>query len=213
MYNAEPSLSGKVHRLLEVLPDLTPRFEILVVDGGSSDNSREMADELARTFPQVRVTTHPGRLDERDLIEIGMAETAGEVLFILGQDAAIDSSKLARLWELKDEESLILSQPEFQGDESMLRGLAAVGFRLEDPRRHALGGADGPASAAGLDSRTGRRSSVPSALRAHGFPGQLAGGGAIAPSGSARPAPPSLAAFLTGRALAALTGRRPAPSI
>ena len=59
--NAENTLRGEVESLLEVLPELTDRFEIIVVDDGSSDHTWEAAAELSRKFPQVRVmrNEHP----------------------------------------------------------------------------------------------------------------------------------------------------------
>jgi len=53
--NAEASLIGQVHDLLDVLPDLNLGFELAIVDDGSSDHTPEIAFELAREYPQVRV--------------------------------------------------------------------------------------------------------------------------------------------------------------
>ena len=39
--NAEAALAVQIGKLLEVLPDLTSRFEIVVVDDGSTDQTIE----------------------------------------------------------------------------------------------------------------------------------------------------------------------------
>lgn len=56
--NAEETLAAAVQSLLETLPDLTQRFEILIVDDASTDHTADVADELRRTYPQVRVVRH-----------------------------------------------------------------------------------------------------------------------------------------------------------
>ena len=56
--NAERTLVQRVGRLLDLLPDLTSRFEIVVVDDGSSDHTAEVAGELARQYPQLRLIRH-----------------------------------------------------------------------------------------------------------------------------------------------------------
>ena len=38
--------------LLEVLPELTPRWDVLVMDNGSTDATVEVAHELVGRYPQ-----------------------------------------------------------------------------------------------------------------------------------------------------------------
>ena len=58
VHNAQNTLACDVHLLLELLPDITPRFEILIVDDASSDHTEEIAHELSLQYPQVRVKRH-----------------------------------------------------------------------------------------------------------------------------------------------------------
>ena len=44
--NAQATLAKNVRRLLEVLPELTGQFEILIVDDGSSDATFEVAERV-----------------------------------------------------------------------------------------------------------------------------------------------------------------------
>ena len=53
VYNAQATLQGLIAQALEVLPDLTPRWELLVIDNGSTDATPEIAVDLTRPWPQM----------------------------------------------------------------------------------------------------------------------------------------------------------------
>ena len=58
-YNDSGTIASMVIRTVKAASELTPDFEIIVVDDGSADGTAEIADELARTYPQVRAVHHP----------------------------------------------------------------------------------------------------------------------------------------------------------
>lgn len=132
VYNAEHTLRNQVHQLLDLLPDLTHDFEILVINDGSTDQTDEVGCELAREFPQVRIVHHALRRGHAGAVETGLAKTDGEVMFVQDEHAPIDSSKFHRLWALRDEEDVVFARPEFSVKKSLLQRLAAWGVRLED---------------------------------------------------------------------------------
>lgn len=55
--DAERTLAACIDRLLEILPDVAERFAVLVVDQGSTDQTLEVAHELALVYPQLRVAS------------------------------------------------------------------------------------------------------------------------------------------------------------
>jgi glycosyltransferase involved in cell wall biosynthesis len=131
VHNAEKTLAVKVAQLLDILPDLTTDFEILLINDGSTDHTDEVAYEIAREYPQVHVTRHEKRLGQRGAIETGLAETSGEILFVQDEQAVIDSSKLHRLWELRNEDDFVFV-PSSRLQRPALNRLAAWGVRLDD---------------------------------------------------------------------------------
>lgn len=132
VYNAEQTLANKVTQLLEILPDLTANFEILIINDGSTDHTEEIGYDLAREYPQVRIERHVRRRGQQGAVETGLAETTGEILFVQDENAPIDSSKMHRLWELRNEQDLVLARPEIRLKQSLLQRLAAWGVRLEE---------------------------------------------------------------------------------
>src|SRR5436189_5439220 len=54
VYNSCASLNELTRRLVAVLADLTPDFEIILVNDGSADTSWSVIRELAATYSYVR---------------------------------------------------------------------------------------------------------------------------------------------------------------
>lgn len=82
VHNAEATLSRQVSELLEVLSDWQSRFEILIVDDASTDQTLEYAQDLAREYPQLRVLRHRRRQGRTASIRAGMRQSQGEVVFV-----------------------------------------------------------------------------------------------------------------------------------
>ena len=62
-HNEEANLEPLVDEALATLPSLADRFEIVIVDDGSRDATRGIADRLAAAHPDVvRVVHHPVNL-------------------------------------------------------------------------------------------------------------------------------------------------------
>jgi glycosyltransferase involved in cell wall biosynthesis len=59
-YNDGGTIASLVILAVQVAGKLTPDFEVIVVNDGSTDSTAEILDELARTYPRVRVIHHPG---------------------------------------------------------------------------------------------------------------------------------------------------------
>jgi len=72
-HNEEANLRGLVEEALETLPGLAERFEIVIVDDGSRDDTPRIADELAGAHAQVRAVHHPTNLGYGAALRSGFA--------------------------------------------------------------------------------------------------------------------------------------------
>jgi glycosyltransferase involved in cell wall biosynthesis len=98
-YNDAGTIASMVIRALKAASELTPDFEIIVVDDGSADSTAEIADELARTYPQVRALHHPTNRDYGAALQTGFRASTKELIFYTDGDAQYDPGELSRLWE------------------------------------------------------------------------------------------------------------------
>ncbi|HEY2761477.1 MAG TPA: glycosyltransferase, partial [Pirellulales bacterium] len=101
VHNAQAKLAGMVHRLLDVLPEVTPCFEVMIVDDGSTDATRELGHEFARDFPQVTLVGHAKPIGWAPAVARQAMHAAGEFLMI-HCGGEIRSQDIVGLWRLHD---------------------------------------------------------------------------------------------------------------
>src|SRR3954466_11802947 len=88
-----------VIRAVKTASELTPDFEVIIVDDGSADGTAEIADELARTYPQVRAVHHPKNRDYGAALRTGFRSATKDLIFYTDGDAQYDPTELRLLWE------------------------------------------------------------------------------------------------------------------
>ncbi len=109
VHNAQSQLAELVTKTLDILPDLTKRFEVLIVDDGSHDDTPEVAHDLARQFPQVQVIRHGRRLGREAAIQSGLAHSEGDIILSLDASSAMDLREIDQLWRQIDRNHVVLS--------------------------------------------------------------------------------------------------------
>src|SRR3954469_23362709 len=97
-YNDSGTIASMVIRAVQTASELTPDFEVIVVNDGSSDATADIADELARTYPNVRVVHHPRNRGYGGALQSGFRSATKEFIFYTDGDAQYDPAELADLW-------------------------------------------------------------------------------------------------------------------
>ena len=107
-YNDSGTIASLVITALRSARKLTPDFEVIVVNDGSADNTAEILDELARTYPQVRIVHHPVNRGYGGALRTGFATATRELVFYTDGDAQYDPSEMEVLWrQFGDEVDLV----------------------------------------------------------------------------------------------------------
>src|SRR3954462_14265779 len=97
-YNDSGTIASMVIRAVKAASELTPDFEVIIVDDGSADGTAEIADELARTYPQVRAVHHPKNRDYGAALRTGFRSATKDLIFYTDGDAQYDPAELSLLW-------------------------------------------------------------------------------------------------------------------
>src|SRR5690242_9882397 len=79
-YNDAGTIASLVIRAVQTAGRLTSDFEVIVVNDGSKDATAAIADELARTYPQVRVVHHPTNRGYGGALRSGFAAASKDLI-------------------------------------------------------------------------------------------------------------------------------------
>ena len=106
--NAEGVLREQVQQLLETAEDAASHFEILLVDDDSDDQTEEVARDLAREYPQVRVMRHHRRSGRDAAVRTGLLHSRGNVVFIHDAEPMPRGEELRNVCELGGPKHLVV---------------------------------------------------------------------------------------------------------
>jgi glycosyltransferase involved in cell wall biosynthesis len=97
-YNDSGTIASMVIRAVQAASALTPDYEVIVVNDGSADATPQIVDELARTYPRVRVVHHPRNRGYGGALQTGFRSATKDLIFYTDGDAQYDPAELADLW-------------------------------------------------------------------------------------------------------------------
>ena len=99
-YNDCGTIASLVITAVQSASKLTPNYEVIVVDDGSSDSTAQILSELARVYPQLKIVTHPVNRGYGGALRTGFASASKDVIFYTDGDAQYDPSEMEVLWPL-----------------------------------------------------------------------------------------------------------------
>lgn len=92
--------AGHIHEILERVPAMGARTEILFVEGNSTDNTLEVIQQAVeeRADPDIRYYRQPGT-GKGDAVRYGYQQATGDVLMILDADMTVAPEDLPRFFD------------------------------------------------------------------------------------------------------------------
>lgn len=99
-YNDSGTIASLVIRSVQVASSLTPNFEVIVVNDGSSDSTPQILEGLAGLYPGVvRIVHHQTNRGYGGALRSGFAHASKELVFYTDGDAQYDPAEMRLLWE------------------------------------------------------------------------------------------------------------------
>lgn len=109
VYRDERTVRTVTEKALAVLRELADRYEVVIVDDGSPDRAGEIADELAREYPEVSVIHHGKNRGYGAAIRSGLERCQYEWICFTDGDDEYDVNDLRKLIAVKDFYDLVIT--------------------------------------------------------------------------------------------------------
>lgn len=98
-HNEVDNLEALAEKTVSVLSGRVEDFEILLIDDGSTDGTRELADALAQRFPSVRAIHHEVNRGYGGAVKTGIASCRMDWIFFTDGDGQFDVGEIPLLLE------------------------------------------------------------------------------------------------------------------
>jgi glycosyltransferase involved in cell wall biosynthesis len=93
-YNEEANVRATAEGILRILPSVADRYELLIVDDGSVDDTGPIADALADANPLVRVIHHPTNRGYGGAIRTGLYNCRYALMAFIDGDGQFDFAEI-----------------------------------------------------------------------------------------------------------------------
>jgi glycosyltransferase involved in cell wall biosynthesis len=116
-YNEEQSIGNTIEKIRELYPD----FEILVIDDGSTDNTRQKAIDAGAT-----VMRHPHNIGNGAAIKTGLRYASGDWIVMMDADGQHKPADIGKLLQYKDKYDMVVGARSKGSNTSFHRDIANI---------------------------------------------------------------------------------------
>lgn len=101
-FNDAESLPSIMAKIIKLLPKLADRYEIIIVNDGSKDDTVKVLEHLKRSIPFLRVIHHPQNLGYGAALSDGFKNAQNDYIFYTDSDGQYDVQDLEKLVSVFD---------------------------------------------------------------------------------------------------------------
>lgn len=128
-FNEEDCIEQAITEADDALAQIVDEYEILLVDDGSNDSTREIAQSLLSTFPKLRILTHDENQGYGSALRTGFEAARFDRIAFTDADCQFDLKDLSRLL-IRLEQAPIVVGYRIDRQDTRLRRFASQGYNL-----------------------------------------------------------------------------------
>jgi glycosyltransferase involved in cell wall biosynthesis len=120
-YNDEKSIGSLVEKVFHILPNLASRYEVIVVNDGSSDDTAGVLKNLSSQYENLTIITHRKNKGYGGALKSGFKNAKGDFVFYTDGDGQYDVLELPKLVEKMDSRVDLVNGYKIERQDSPLR--------------------------------------------------------------------------------------------
>lgn len=132
-YNEEDGIELVVERVDDVVRQMGLRYELIVVDDGSIDDTRIKVNSYAGNNGHVKMVGYKNNVGKGFALKIGFSHAVGDMVVFIDSDTEIDPHQIVRYVKaLKDADVVVASKwhPQSKVDTPLIRRILSHGFNV-----------------------------------------------------------------------------------
>jgi len=132
-YNEANTIEAVVERVDHVVKQTGLKYELIVVDDGSVDDTRKRAINFANNNSHVKVVSYARNIGKGHAIKTGFVHAKGDAIIFMDSDLDIDPKQITRyIHALKHSDMVIASKwhPQSTVDIPLMRKILGYSFNL-----------------------------------------------------------------------------------
>jgi glycosyltransferase involved in cell wall biosynthesis len=140
-HNEEANIEELTRKTVRVLSEICEDYEVIIVNDGSKDRTKEIAENLAKENPNIRVISHEINRGYGAALRTGFYNSRFEWIFFTDGDGQFDVTEIKELIKYTDKADLITGY-RIKRQDSFIRKLNAFawgtlvkllfGFKVKD---------------------------------------------------------------------------------
>ncbi len=128
-FNEAKNLPTLIKQTFRLLPDIATKYEVIIVNDGSVDNTIAVIEKLQLTYSQLRLVSHPKNLGYGAALRTGINHSKYDWVFFSDADLQFDIKELATFLPASTDNKVVIGYRTHRADGTR-RHLNARLFKL-----------------------------------------------------------------------------------
>jgi glycosyltransferase involved in cell wall biosynthesis len=118
-WNEEKNIENVVKKALMIAPTLAKKWELLIVDDGSSDKTLQIAEKIVKENKQVKVISHTPNRGYGAALRAGFVNASYDPVVFTDGDAQFDFSEVSKFIEKIDQADIVIGYRKKRKDHNL----------------------------------------------------------------------------------------------